>query len=100
MLGVSYCPFGNGSEATAKCGLLLRSIAWRRRVPAGRPARCNQPLQHARLVTFRYNHVRRTRRARVKWTMTTRQAPARILVVDDDVRLRDLLSQYLAEQGF
>ncbi len=29
-----------------------------------------------------------------------KQAPARILVVDDDVRLRDLLSRYLGEQGF
>ena len=32
--------------------------------------------------------------------MNTRTAPTRILVVDDDVRLRDLLSRYLAEQGF
>ncbi len=27
-------------------------------------------------------------------------APSRILVIDDDVRLRDLLTRYLAEQGF
>ena len=31
--------------------------------------------------------------------MTLRNAPVRILVVDDDVRLRDLLSRYLTEQG-
>jgi DNA-binding response OmpR family regulator len=30
----------------------------------------------------------------------TKSAPPKILVVDDDVRLRDLLSRYLAEQGF
>jgi len=32
--------------------------------------------------------------------MSTRNTPPRILVVDDDVRLRDLLSRYLTEQGF
>jgi len=32
--------------------------------------------------------------------MPAKDAPAKILVVDDDVRLRDLLSRYLAEQGF
>src|SRR5437773_7005632 len=32
--------------------------------------------------------------------MTARTAPTKILVVDDDVRLRDLLSRYLTEQGF
>jgi two-component system phosphate regulon response regulator OmpR len=32
--------------------------------------------------------------------MTTRNAQPRILIVDDDVRLRDLLSRYLTEQGF
>ncbi len=32
--------------------------------------------------------------------MNTRTAPTRILVVDDDVRLRDLLTRYLGEQGF
>jgi two-component system phosphate regulon response regulator OmpR len=32
--------------------------------------------------------------------MATKTAPTRILVVDDDVRLRDLLSRYLTEQGF
>jgi two-component system phosphate regulon response regulator OmpR len=32
--------------------------------------------------------------------MAARTAPARILVVDDDARLRELLSRYLAEQGF
>ena len=32
--------------------------------------------------------------------MTTATAPPKILVVDDDVRLRDLLSRYLTEQGF
>src|SRR5512135_1873220 len=32
--------------------------------------------------------------------MAAKDAPAKILVVDDDVRLRDLLSRYLAEQGF
>jgi len=32
--------------------------------------------------------------------MTARSAPPKILVVDDDVRLRDLLKRYLAEQGF
>ena len=30
----------------------------------------------------------------------TRNAPPKILVVDDDVRLRDLLTRYLGEQGF
>ena len=32
--------------------------------------------------------------------MTARHSPSKILVVDDDVRLRDLLSRYLTEQGF
>jgi DNA-binding response OmpR family regulator len=32
--------------------------------------------------------------------MPTKAAPNKILVVDDDVRLRDLLTRYLAEQGF
>jgi DNA-binding response OmpR family regulator len=32
--------------------------------------------------------------------MTAREAPAKILVVDDDARLRDLVSRYLGEQGF
>ena len=32
--------------------------------------------------------------------MTTKPASPRILVVDDDVRLRDLLTRYLGEQGF
>src|ERR1043165_6374220 len=32
--------------------------------------------------------------------MNQKSAPARILVIDDDVRLRDLLSRYLDEQGF
>jgi two-component system phosphate regulon response regulator OmpR len=32
--------------------------------------------------------------------MAAKDTPAKILVVDDDVRLRDLLSRYLAEQGF
>jgi two-component system phosphate regulon response regulator OmpR len=31
--------------------------------------------------------------------MAARNAPPKILVVDDDARLRDLLSRYLAEQG-
>jgi DNA-binding response OmpR family regulator len=33
-------------------------------------------------------------------TMDKDNAPVRILVVDDDVRLRDLLTRYLGEQGF
>jgi DNA-binding response OmpR family regulator len=32
--------------------------------------------------------------------MAAKNAPPKILVVDDDVRLRDLLTRYLAEQGF
>ncbi len=32
--------------------------------------------------------------------MATKATPAKILVVDDDVRLRDLLTRYLGEQGF
>jgi two-component system, OmpR family, phosphate regulon response regulator OmpR len=32
--------------------------------------------------------------------MTTKSPAAKILVVDDDVRLRDLLTRYLTEQGF
>ena len=32
--------------------------------------------------------------------MVHKTGPAKILVVDDDVRLRDLLSRYLGEQGF
>ncbi len=32
--------------------------------------------------------------------MPAKSAPPKILVVDDDVRLRDLLSRYLGEQGF
>ena len=32
--------------------------------------------------------------------MATKTAPPKILVVDDDVRLRDLLTRYLGEQGF
>jgi two-component system phosphate regulon response regulator OmpR len=33
-------------------------------------------------------------------TMANKTNPPKILVVDDDVRLRDLLSRYLTEQGF
>src|SRR5450631_1416077 len=33
-------------------------------------------------------------------SMVTKSAPPKILVVDDDVRLRDLLTRYLGEQGF
>ena len=33
-------------------------------------------------------------------TMTGKPAPPKILVIDDDVRLRDLLTRYLSEQGF
>ncbi len=32
--------------------------------------------------------------------MATKPGPTKILVVDDDVRLRDLLTRYLGEQGF
>src|SRR5207245_5066817 len=32
--------------------------------------------------------------------MPTRSTPPKVLVVDDDVRLRDLLSRYLTGQGF
>ena len=32
--------------------------------------------------------------------MSTKPGPTKILVVDDDVRLRDLLTRYLGEQGF
>ena len=32
--------------------------------------------------------------------MVARTGPTKILVVDDDVRLRDLLTRYLGEQGF
>jgi len=32
--------------------------------------------------------------------MVARNSPPKILVIDDDVRLRDLLSRYLTEQGF
>ncbi len=32
--------------------------------------------------------------------MVTKTVPIRVLVVDDDVRLRDLLSRYLTDQGF
>ena len=32
--------------------------------------------------------------------MQSKAAPPKILVIDDDVRLRDLLSRYLTEQGF
>jgi len=32
--------------------------------------------------------------------MVSKSAPPKILVVDDDVRLRDLLTRYLGEQGF
>jgi len=32
--------------------------------------------------------------------MSSQASPVRILVVDDDVRLRDLLTRYLGEQGF
>jgi two-component system phosphate regulon response regulator OmpR len=32
--------------------------------------------------------------------MTAKAGPTKILVVDDDVRLRDLLTRYLGEQGF
>jgi len=32
--------------------------------------------------------------------MSNKPGPAKILVVDDDVRLRDLLTRYLGEQGF
>src|SRR5258705_7747389 len=32
--------------------------------------------------------------------MVTKASPTKILVVDDDARLRDLLTRYLGEQGF
>ena len=32
--------------------------------------------------------------------MVAKSVAPKILVVDDDVRLRDLLTRYLAEQGF
>ena len=32
--------------------------------------------------------------------MSTKPGPTKILVIDDDVRLRDLLTRYLGEQGF
>lgn len=34
------------------------------------------------------------------WVMSHASAPAKILIVDDDVRLRDLLTRYLDEQGY
>jgi two-component system phosphate regulon response regulator OmpR len=38
---------------------------------------------------------------RATFTVTSSKTPpSRILVIDDDVRLRDLLTRYLAEQGF
>jgi two-component system phosphate regulon response regulator OmpR len=33
-------------------------------------------------------------------SMTAKTGPSKILIVDDDVRLRDLLTRYLGEQGF
>ncbi len=53
----------------------------------------------------RYNslHIRRPRRRGCAVNLRHGHhatAPPKILVVDDDVRLRDLLSRYLTEQGF
>src|SRR5512140_38242 len=51
----------------------------------------------------RYNRLHRACRARTAAPSNadmSNKAPAKILVVDDDVRLRDLLSRYLSEQGF
>jgi len=42
----------------------------------------------------------RGRGQRLILVMIARDTPPKVLVVDDDVRLRDLLSRYLAEQGF
>jgi DNA-binding response OmpR family regulator len=64
---------------------------------------CNRALRQGRLVTIGYS-LRRPHdgAARSNPTMTAKTTPAspRILVVDDDVRLRDLLTRYLSGQGF
>ncbi len=56
------------------------------------------------VVLGRYNRLREMSSARTlrafQYTMNSRAAPLHILVVDDDVRLRDLLTRYLGEQGF
>src|SRR5665213_1836147 len=63
------------------------------------------PLQRQITVTTgRYNRLRRMllrpQRPRFNASMNKENTPLRILVVDDDVRLRDLLTRYLGEQGF
>ena len=62
---------------------------------------CNRGLRRCAAVTIGYTRRRpRNVCARFNAMVNTKSAPAKILVVDDDVRLRDLLTRYLGEQGF
>ena len=62
---------------------------------------CNRTLPCGAGVTIGYNaHAARGGAESSNSAMVQRNpAPPKILVVDDDVRLRDLLSRYLTEQG-
>ena len=56
---------------------------------------------HRAAVTIAYSAGAQYRKRTVLMAnMVTKSAPSKILVVDDDVRLRDLLTRYLGEQGF
>ena len=61
---------------------------------------CNRTLQHAAGVTIGYTLRLATHAAAATLTAMAAKATApKILVVDDDVRLRDLLSRYLDRAG-
>ena len=64
---------------------------------------CNGALRAGGAVTIGYTcppTIALPARSNVAMTAKAPQPPTRILVVDDDVRLRDLLTRYLASQGF
>ena len=59
--------------------------------------RCERPAA----VTIDYScGTARSSPNRSNRIMAAKTGPTKILVVDDDVRLRDLLTRYLGEQGF
>ena len=71
------------------------------RVPRAAQLNCNRTLHGG---AGRYNWLHLAAHARragpLLSIMVAKHAAPKILVVDDDVRLRDLLSRYLTEQGF
>src|SRR5271167_4207468 len=66
--------------------------------PCGRRYVTNHCLQRRRLQ-FETTRRRRRRAARLRCDAMKAISP-KILVIDDDSRLRDLLVRYLTEQGF